>query len=74
MNEQQHTIEEAKQAAYSHVRHLAEVNGVGTTWHDELHTEAIQINLVRETTNELPIHFQGFPVIYRIVGEIGLDW
>lgn len=72
MNE--HNMEEAKEAAYNYVRELAEVNGVGTTWHEKLQTDAIQINLVREATNELPVHFYGFPVIYRVIGDISLDW
>lgn len=75
MNEQPGNIEEAKEAAYRYVRDLAEVNGVGTAWHEDLHTDAIQINLEKETSNALPSHFGGFPVIYRIVGEISsADW
>jgi len=75
MNDKQRNIEKAKEEAYRYVRDLADVNGVGVTWHEELCMDAIQINLVRATTNALPSQFDGFPVIYRVVGEIDLeDW
>jgi hypothetical protein len=75
MNHKQRKIEEAKEEAYRYVRDLADVNGIGVTWHEELCTDAIQVNLVRATTKALPSHFGGFPVIYRVVGEIDIeDW
>ncbi|UYK83754.1 hypothetical protein NG827_14945 [Xanthomonas sacchari] len=73
MNDVKHKIEEAKEEAYRYLRNLADVNGVGTTWHEEHCREAIQINLVTAPSKELPQEFNGFPVVYRIIGEIDIE-
>jgi hypothetical protein len=55
---------------YDRVSKLAQISGIGLTWHWRLGRRAFLVNVFKRIPQGLPRSYRGIPIVYRAIGKI----